>query len=121
MRTDSVRSSRSGAWARVRGRSPDYKAAFISTLGSNTEYYAPYDENARRWYKKAQEKVLFFNHAIVNPPVDRNKGMEGVRDVYMHVERETDAGLIVSGAKAAYHRTRRAACVAAVTAGGSWG
>ncbi|MFC4950174.1 4-hydroxyphenylacetate 3-hydroxylase family protein [Pseudonocardia sp. GCM10023141] len=90
-------------WARMSygwlGRSPDYKAAFLSTLGSNTEYYAPYAENAKRWYKEAQEKVLFFNHAIVNPPVDRNKGMDGVRDVYMHVERETDAGLIVSGAK----------------------
>jgi 4-hydroxyphenylacetate 3-monooxygenase len=39
------------------------------------------------------------NHAIVNPPVDRNKQLEEVRDVYMHVEKETDAGLIISGAK----------------------
>jgi 4-hydroxyphenylacetate 3-monooxygenase len=31
--------------------------------------------------------------------VDRNKQLEEVRDVYMHVEKETDAGLIVSGAK----------------------
>jgi 4-hydroxyphenylacetate 3-monooxygenase len=90
-------------WAKISygwmGRSPDYKAAFISTLGSNTEFYSPFQENARRWHKEGQEKVLYFNHAIVNPPIDRNKAMESVRDVYMHVEKETDSGLIVSGAK----------------------
>ena len=90
-------------WARVTygwmGRAPDYKAAFLATLGANSEFYKPFDENARRWYKKVQEEVTFVNHAIVNPPVDRNKPLEEVRDVYMHVEKETDAGLIVSGAK----------------------
>ena len=81
------------------GRSPDYKAAFLATLGANSEFYAPIEDNAQRWYKKVQEEVTFVNHAIVNPPVDRNKQLEEVRDVYMHVEKETDAGLIVSGAK----------------------
>src|SRR5437016_14186384 len=91
-------------WARVTygwmGRSPDYKAAFLATLGANTDYYKPFDENARRWYKKVQEEVTFVNHAIVNPPVDRNKELSEVRDVYMHVEKETDGGLIISGATA---------------------
>ena len=90
-------------WARVTygwmGRSPDYKAAFLATLGANSGFYAPYEENAKRWYKKVQEECTFVNHAIVNPPVDRNKQLEEVRDVYMHVEKETDGGLIVSGAK----------------------
>lgn len=81
------------------GRSPDYKAAFVGTLGPNAEFYAPYQENARRWYKETQEKLLYWNHAIVNPPVDRHKPVEEVGDVYMHVERETDAGIVVSGAK----------------------
>lgn len=90
-------------WARVTygwmGRSPDYKAAFLATLGANPDFYEPFDDNARRWYKKVNDEVTFVNHAIVNPPVDRNKQLEEVRDVYMHVEKETDAGLIVSGAK----------------------
>ena len=81
------------------GRSPDYKAAFLATLGANSDFYKPFQENARRWYKKVQEEVTFVNHAIVNPPVDRNKELAEVRDVYMHVEKETDGGLIVSGAK----------------------
>ncbi|WP_326740965.1 4-hydroxyphenylacetate 3-hydroxylase family protein [Streptomyces sp. NBC_01022] len=90
-------------WARMTygwmGRSPDYKAAFLGTLGANSEYYAPYQENAQRWYRESQEKVLFWNHAIIHPPVDRNRPAEEVKDVFVHVEKETDNGLIVSGAK----------------------
>ena len=90
-------------WARVTygwiGRSPDYKAAFLATLGANSAYYAPYEENAKRWYKKVQEEVSFVNHAIVNPPVDRDKPLDEVKDVYMHVTKERDDGLVVSGAK----------------------
>src|ERR1700751_3572074 len=90
-------------WAKITygwmGRAPDYKAAFLATLGANSDFYEPFADNARRWYKKVQEEVTFVNHAIVNPPVDRNKDLSEVRDVYMHVEKETDGGLIVSGAK----------------------
>jgi 4-hydroxyphenylacetate 3-monooxygenase len=90
-------------WARMSygwmGRTPDYKAAFTNTLGGFPEYYGPYADNARAWYKRAQEAVPFMNHAIVNPPVDRHKPAEEVKDVYVCVERETDAGIIVSGAK----------------------
>lgn len=91
------------AWARLSygwmGRSPDYKAAFLGTLGANADFYGPYAENARRWYRESQERVLYWNHAIVHPPVDRNRPPDEVADVYVHVERETDAGLVVSGAK----------------------
>jgi aromatic ring hydroxylase len=41
------------------GRSPDYKASLIGTLGANTDYYAPYQKNALNWYAKAQERCLF--------------------------------------------------------------
>src|SRR3972149_6358919 len=58
-----------------------------------------YEQNARRWDRKTQEEVSFVNHAIVNPPVDRDKQLDEVKDVYMHVEKETDGGLIVTGAK----------------------
>jgi 4-hydroxyphenylacetate 3-monooxygenase len=91
------------AWQRLvygwMGRSPDYKAAFLATLGANADFYDPYQENARRWYREAQERVYFLNHAIVHPPVDRHRPPDEVRDVFVHVEKETDNGLIVSGAK----------------------
>ncbi|GAA3796025.1 4-hydroxyphenylacetate 3-hydroxylase N-terminal domain-containing protein [Sphaerisporangium flaviroseum] len=91
------------AWSRMSygwmGRSPDYKASFLGTLGANADFYEPFSDNARRWYRESQEKVLFWNHAIVHPPVDRNRPPDEVADVFVHVEKETDAGLIVSGAK----------------------
>jgi len=94
------------AWARVSygwlGRSPDYKAAFLATLGANAEFYAPFHENARRWYRYAQERVPFVNHAIIHPPVDRHLppgAPGGAGDVCVHVTKETDAGIRVSGAK----------------------
>ena len=90
-------------WARIGygwlGRSPDYKAAFLATLGANADFYDPYQDNARRWYREAQERVLYWNHAIIHPPVDRNRPPEEVSDVFMHVEEERDDGIVVSGAK----------------------
>ncbi len=90
-------------WARLTygwmGRSPDYKAAFLGTLGANADFYDPYQENARRWYREAQEHVYYWNHAIIHPPVDRNRPPDEVRDVFVHVVEETDRGLVVSGAK----------------------
>ncbi|WP_020670894.1 4-hydroxyphenylacetate 3-hydroxylase N-terminal domain-containing protein [Amycolatopsis nigrescens] len=91
------------AWARMSygwmGRSPDYKASFLGTLGANAEFYKPFEDNARHWYKVSQEKVLYWNHAIVHPPVDRDRPPDEVADVFVHVEKETDSGLVVSGAK----------------------
>ncbi len=90
-------------WARITygwmGRSPDYKAAFLNTLGANAEFYGPFAANARAWHRRAQEAVLYVNHALVNPPIDRSKPVEQVRDVYVSIQKETDAGIYVSGAK----------------------
>jgi 4-hydroxyphenylacetate 3-monooxygenase len=91
------------AWARISygwmGRSPDYKAAFLNTLGANAEFYGNFADNARAWHKRGQEAVLYLNHALVNPPIDRNKPVEEVKDVYITVQKETDGGIVVSGAK----------------------
>ncbi|MFI5015851.1 MAG: 4-hydroxyphenylacetate 3-hydroxylase N-terminal domain-containing protein [Hyphomicrobiales bacterium] len=90
-------------WARLTygwmGRAPDYKAAFLATLGANADFYDPYQDNAKRWYKFSQERVPFINHAIIHPPIDRDRPPNEVGDVCCHVEKETDAGLVVSGAK----------------------
>lgn len=89
-------------WARIgygwMGRTPDYKAAWIGTLAANSGLYGEYQPNADRWYDVARRRVPFINHAIVHPPVDRHLPNEQV-DVFVKVEKETDQGLIVSGAK----------------------
>jgi aromatic ring hydroxylase len=91
------------AWSRLTygwlGRSPDYKASFLGTLGANSEFYRPFEANARAWYKKAQERVMYLNHAIIHPPVDRDRGIHERAEVCVHIEKETDAGMYVSGAK----------------------
>ncbi len=90
-------------WSRIGygyiGRSPDYKASFLATLGANSGFYAPNEGNAKRWYRYAQERVPFVNHAIVHPPIDRSRPPNEIADICVHVEKETDAGIIVSGAK----------------------
>jgi 4-hydroxyphenylacetate 3-monooxygenase len=90
-------------WARLSygwmGRSPDYKASLMNTLGANYDFYGKFADNAKAWYRRAQEHVLFMNHAIVNPPVDRAKPVDQVKDVYITIQKETDAGIYVSGAK----------------------
>ena len=75
------------------GRSPDYKAAFLATYGPNADYYTPFEENAKRWYRESQERVYFMNHTLVNPPVDRNRDIHEVDDVFIHAVKETDEGV----------------------------
>ncbi len=91
------------AWARMSygwmGRSPDYKASLMNTLGANHQFYGKFADNAKRWYRRAQENVLFMNHAIVNPPVDRARAADQVKDVFITIQKENDAGIFVSGAK----------------------
>ncbi|KAK48733.1 Pyoverdin chromophore biosynthetic protein pvcC [Caballeronia jiangsuensis] len=90
------------AWARLTygwmGRTPDYKASIMNTLNVNADYYGPFAGNARQWHKLAQETVPFMNHALANPPIDRARP-EKAQDVYIHIDEETDGGLVISGAK----------------------
>jgi 4-hydroxyphenylacetate 3-monooxygenase len=81
------------------GRTPDYKASFMATLGADPGWYAPFEESAKHWYRKYAEQALFLNHVLINPPIDRDKAVHEVEDVYVHVIEERDDGIIVSGAK----------------------
>lgn len=90
-------------WSRLSygfmGRTPDYKAAFMASLGADPDFYAPYGGNALAWYRRYASQGLFLNHVLVNPPIDRKRPVHEMADVFVHVVRETDAGIIVSGAK----------------------
>lgn len=90
-------------WSRMSygfmGRTPDYKASFMAGLAANPEFYEPYEANATEWYRKYSSRGMFLNHVIVNPPIDRRKPVHDMEDVFVHVEREADGGIVVSGAK----------------------
>ena len=91
------------AWSRLSygymGRTPDYKAALMGSLASEPEFYAPFDESAHQWYRRYSSQVLFLNHCLINPPIDRSKPVHEVSDVFVHVVKERDDGMVVSGAK----------------------
>jgi 4-hydroxyphenylacetate 3-monooxygenase len=36
----------------------------MNTLGANHSFFGKFSENAKAWYRRAQENVLFMNHAI---------------------------------------------------------
>jgi 4-hydroxyphenylacetate 3-monooxygenase len=90
-------------WARMSygymGRTPDYKAAFMATLGAAPEFYEPFTDSAAGWYRSCAERVLFLNHLLINPPIDRDKAVHEVEDVYVHVVAEHDGGMVVRGVK----------------------
>ena len=90
-------------WARLSygfmGRTPDYKAAFMASMAANPSFYAPFEDSARGWYRKYSSRGLFLNHVLINPPVDRSRPVHEVEDVFIHVVKERDDGMIVAGAK----------------------
>ncbi len=91
-------------WAKMSygwmGRSPDYKASFLGTLHANKELYAPFRTTAERWYGSRRRRSCTGNtpSSIIRRSTVSCRADE-VGDVYMKVEKETDAGLVVSGAK----------------------
>lgn len=90
-------------WAKMSygwmGRSPDYKASLVNAMAAGSQFFGDCADNAQNWYKRAQENVLYMNHVIVNPPVDRNLPASACKDVFISIDKETDAGIYVSGAK----------------------
>jgi 4-hydroxyphenylacetate 3-monooxygenase len=90
-------------WARLSwgtlSRGPDYKAALVGTLAGDADFYGEFAPNVRRWYEKITDEVMFVNLSLANPAGDRSKPPADQRDVYMHVVKERDDGIIVRGAR----------------------
>ena len=80
-------------------RGPDYKAALVGTLACDVDFYGEYAPNVQRWYEKIADEVMFVNLSLVNPAGDRSKPPAEQRDVYMHVVKERDDGIVVRGAR----------------------
>ncbi len=81
------------------GRTPDYKAAFMAQLAEGHAYYGDYGANALEWYHRCARQVLYLNHVLIDPPVDRHRLRSDVTDVFVTVTGEDDNGIRVSGAK----------------------
>jgi 4-hydroxyphenylacetate 3-monooxygenase len=71
----------------------------VGTLAGDADFYGEYAPNVWRWYEKITDEVMFVNLSLVNPAGDRSKPPAEQRDVYMHVVKERDDGIVVRGAR----------------------
>ncbi len=83
------------------GRLPDFMNAFVTDtaairnlLGRRTPQFG---ENAWHYYELCREHDLCLTHTLVDPQIDRSKGVDAQEA--LRVVRETDAGLVVRGAR----------------------
>jgi len=87
------------------GRAPDFMNAFVTGWALGKDRFARadprYGTNAWNYYEYVREHDLFLTHMLVAPQTDRAKTSAEQEDPFLHlgVVRETEAGLIVRGAK----------------------
>ena len=80
-------------WARVTygwiGRSPDYKAAFLATLGANSGYYAPYDEQREQLVQEVPGRGVL-RQPRHRQPAGRSRQAARRSERRLHARREGD-------------------------------
>src|SRR5262249_46896424 len=87
------------------GRLPDFCNALVTDFATARQYIgrkeARYGENMLRYYEDCRENDWCLTHTLVDPQIDRSKGPTEQADplAALHLERETDRGIIVNGAK----------------------
>ncbi len=86
------------------GRSPDHVASSLGGMVMALDVFAR--GGAERaaalaaYFARARAEDLFVSYVIQNPQADKSASASGQRrDLVLHVERETDAGIVVRGAK----------------------
>ena len=105
--------SRRGAmmrrWARttcgMMGRSPDFMNVTFAAWAAAADYFArgrpEFGQNIRRYYEYISERDLTLTHSLIN--LQRSRNASGVFNLEegtaLQVVRETDAGIVVRGAR----------------------
>lgn len=90
------------------GRTPDYKNASVMAfsqatdfLAQNTKGQGDYVANITKYYNDIRLNDLVLTHTLVNPSMSHQQYATGKFDgqVALHVTKETDAGIYVTGAR----------------------
>lgn len=96
-------------WARrtcgMMGRSPDFMNVTFAAWAAAAEYFGRnrpvFAEHLRRYYEYIREHDLTLTHSLIN--LQRSRTVTGVPNLSdaaaLHVVRETDAGIVVHGAR----------------------
>lgn len=103
------RGRRMKAWADLSfgmlGRTGDYLNSALMAMAAAADWFGQvspdYATNLRRYYEHVREADLLLTHSVVHPQSNRSVGVLGQRDPHQAaaVVRETDAGVIVRGAR----------------------
>ena len=97
-------------WARLScgmmGRSPDFMNVSIMAMAAAGDYFAQnrpeFKQNIQRYYEYIRENDLVLTHTLLNLQRSRAPGttpLEDRTDVALSVVEETDAGVVVNGAR----------------------
>ena len=87
------------------GRSPDFLNSNLMAFAAGADFFGRcgphFAENMRSYYRYARERDLCLTHTLINPQINRAAGPAGQADPYLAagVVRETDAGIVVRGAR----------------------
>jgi len=90
------------------GRTPDYKNASLMAFASATDFLAQgtkgradFATNMKNYYDFARRNDKVLTHTLVNPAYNFQQAAAGKfnEKVALHVVKETDAGIVVSGAR----------------------
>ncbi len=90
------------------GRTPDYKNASVMSFAAATDFLAQgekgqadFAKNMVAYYDYVRKNDKVLTHTLVNPAVSHQQASKGKfsSEVALHVVKETDAGIIVNGAR----------------------
>ena len=87
------------------GRTPDYKNASVMAFAAAADFLAEgkleYAENMRNYYQYIKDNDKVLTHTLVNPTFNYAQAKEGKYSdkVALQIVKETDAGIIVNGAR----------------------
>lgn len=87
------------------GRTPDYKNASVTAFAASAEFLAEgkpeFAENMRSYYEYVRDNDKVLTHTLVNPTFNFELAQQGKSSpqVALQVVGETDAGIIVNGAR----------------------
>src|SRR5437867_1732652 len=86
------------------GRSPDFLNVMLTGLAAAAPEFGKRDQrfadNIRAYHVHAREHDLCMTHTLLNPQVDRSRPVERQdKDLAAKIVRETDAGIVVKGAR----------------------
>jgi 4-hydroxyphenylacetate 3-monooxygenase len=86
------------------GRSPDFMNIHVTGFGSAHEYFArggnQFGASIRRYYEYLRKHDLCLTHTLLSPTVDKSRPVQNQPPgVAAAIVKETDAGLLIKGAR----------------------